>query len=88
MTSSTKRIVPASRNVVVPDFSISTDANWADSRSSSAVYTEYNVGHYSRSFTLSNEIDHKNINAVMHDGMLTLTLHKVKETQPKRIAVQ
>src|SRR5262249_55636677 len=32
--------VPASRKAVVPDFSISAAASWADSRSSSSVYTE------------------------------------------------
>ena len=41
ITSSVKRMVPASRKAVVPDLSISTDANWADRRSSAAVYTEY-----------------------------------------------
>ena len=40
ITSSVKRIVPASRKEVVPDLSISTAANWAESRSSSGVYTE------------------------------------------------
>ena len=44
MTSSRKRIVPASRNVVVPERSISTAASCADVRSSSASYAEYS-GH-------------------------------------------
>ena len=38
------RTVPASRNDVVPDFSISAAASCADSRSSSSVWTEYS-GH-------------------------------------------
>jgi HSP20 family protein len=51
------------------------------------VYTEYNVGHYAREFTLSSKIDRDNISAQLDDGVLTLTLPKVKEAMPRRIAV-
>ena len=51
------------------------------------VYTEYNVGHYSRSFTLSDKVDQAGINAQLEDGVLTLTLPKAKEAQPRRIQI-
>jgi HSP20 family molecular chaperone IbpA len=51
------------------------------------VYTEYNVGHYARSFTLSGKIDREGISAQLDDGVLTLTLPKAKESMPRRIAV-
>ena len=51
------------------------------------VYTEYNVGHYARAFTLSNKIDQEKISAQVEDGVLTLTLPKVKESQPRRIPI-
>jgi HSP20 family protein len=51
------------------------------------VYTEYNVGHYTRSFTLSNKIDQEHISALLDDGVLTLTLPKAKEAQPRKIAI-
>ena len=51
------------------------------------LYTEYNVGHFSRSFTLSNKIDQQQINAKLEDGVLTLTLKKAKEAVPRKISV-
>ena len=51
------------------------------------LYTEYTVGHFARSFTLSNKIDQQQIGAQLDDGVLTLTLKKSKEALPRRIAV-
>jgi HSP20 family molecular chaperone IbpA len=51
------------------------------------VYSEYNVGHYTRSFTLSSKIAQDQIAAQLEDGVLTLTLPKVKEAQPRRIPI-
>ena len=51
------------------------------------VYTEYNVGHYARGFTLSGKIDRDKISAQLDDGVLTLTLPKVKDAVPRRISV-
>jgi HSP20 family protein len=51
------------------------------------VYTEYNVGHYTRSFTVSNSIDTKNIDANLTDGVLTLTLPKAPEAMPRKIEI-
>jgi HSP20 family molecular chaperone IbpA len=51
------------------------------------VYTEYNVGHYTRAFTLPNKIDRDAISAQVENGVLTLTLPKIKDAQPRRITV-
>jgi len=51
------------------------------------VYTEYNVGHYARSFALSNKVDREKISANLEDGVLTLTLPKAKHAQPRKIAI-
>lgn len=51
------------------------------------LYTEYNIGHFSRHFELPNDIDQAAINASMTDGVLTLTLPKVPEKQPRTIQV-
>src|SRR5690242_8772099 len=47
------------------------------------VYAEYNVGHYARSFTLSDKIDQLQIGAQLENGVLKLTLPKTKEAQPR-----
>jgi HSP20 family protein len=51
------------------------------------LYTEYNIGHFARAFTLSNKIDQQQIAAQLNDGVLTLTLKKVKEAIPRKIAI-
>jgi HSP20 family protein len=51
------------------------------------VYTEYNIGHYARGFTLSDKIDQDAISAELSDGVLTLTLKKAKSALPRRIAI-
>ena len=52
------------------------------------VYTEYNIGHYARAFTLSDKIDQDKISAELEDGVLRLTLQKAKSAMPKRIAIR
>ena len=52
------------------------------------VYSEYNIGHYSRAFALSDKMDPSGIDAELIDGVLTLTLKKVKEAAARRIEVR
>src|SRR3954451_10671118 len=51
------------------------------------LYTEYNVGHFTRSFALSNKIDQQQISAKLEDGVLTLTLKKAQEAVPRKISI-
>ena len=52
------------------------------------VFSEYEVGDYERSFTLSNEIDREKIKATVKQGVLRLELSKAEKVKPKKIAIK
>jgi HSP20 family protein len=52
------------------------------------LYTEYNIGHYARSFRLSGKIDQSRIGAELKNGVLSLTLPKAEEAKQRTIKVK
>ena len=53
-----------------------------------ALTSEYRIGDYIRTFTLSDEIDQAKINAAFKNGVLRLELPRSPEAQPKKISVK
>jgi HSP20 family molecular chaperone IbpA len=51
------------------------------------IYREYELVNYFRQFDLSAKVDESKIAAELKQGVLTLTLSKVAEAQPRKIAV-
>ena len=51
------------------------------------LYTEYNIGNYSRSFQLSSKIQQEGIAAELKDGVMTLVLPKAEKAKPRRISL-
>ena len=51
------------------------------------LYTEYNVGHYARSFRLSSKIEQEAISADLVDGVMTLVLPKSEKAKARKMKV-
>uniref|UniRef100_A0A7C2K1L1 Hsp20/alpha crystallin family protein n=1 Tax=Schlesneria paludicola TaxID=360056 RepID=A0A7C2K1L1_9PLAN len=51
------------------------------------LHQEYQVGHFLRSFILSDEVDHERISAKLNHGVLEVLLPRVKRSEPRRIHI-
>lgn len=69
------------------ELTVNAEINMQNYSNYQPVYTEYNIGHFSRSFILNSKVDRERIEAHVADGVLTLTLPKAKEAKPRRISI-
>ena len=53
-----------------------------------SVYTEYRTGNFARQFRLGQQIDQSRITANFNNGVLELTLPKVKQAKARKIEVE
>lgn len=51
------------------------------------IHQEYAVGHFLRSFILSDEVDHERIVARLNQGVLEVVLPQLRKSEPRRIQV-
>ena len=52
------------------------------------IHQEYRVSDFLRSFILSDEVDHEQIEAKLNNGVLEVTLPRAAKTEPRRIQVR
>lgn len=52
------------------------------------IHQEYQVGHFLRSFILSDEVDHERISAKLNHGVLEVVLPKLPKAEPRKIQVR
>jgi len=75
-------------NIVDDELIITGHVTHGEDQDDYVLYREYDVGHYHRHFGLPPMIDREKIEAVMADGVLTVTMPKVAEVRPRRIPIK
>ena len=66
---------------------VTAQVDFANYEGLEPIYTEYEVGHFQRSFSLSSKIDQGAISARVENGVLHLHLPKTREAASRRISV-
>ena len=51
------------------------------------IHQEYALGHFLRSFILSEEVDHERVTAKLNQGVLEVFLPRLPKAEPRRIPV-
>lgn len=61
--------------------------NWELPPGARLIHQEYAVGHFLRSFILSDQVDHDRITARLNQGVLEVVLPQLTRSEPRRIQV-
>lgn len=79
-----------STDIMINDDELEISAKVSDEtpEGSEPAYAEYEVGDFRRTFTLPEFVDKEGIRAVVKNGVLKLTLPKIKPPEPKKIEVR
>ncbi len=83
-------VTPDDLNIDLKDniLTLSGEAAQEAGKDEQDILREYRTGTYLREFTLSEMIDQQGIEANLKDGVLTLTLPKVKAATPRKVTVK
>jgi HSP20 family protein len=74
-------------NIVDDELIVTGHVSHGEDEDDYVLYREYDVGHYHRHFGLPEMIDRGRIEALMANGVLTVTMPKVEEVKPRRIPI-
>jgi HSP20 family protein len=75
-------------NIVDDELVITGHVTHGEDQDDYVLYREYDVGHYHRHFGLPPAIDRGRIDAIMDEGVLTVSMHKSEELKPRRIPIK
>jgi HSP20 family protein len=75
-------------NIIEGELVVTGHVSHGEDEDDYVLYREYDVGHYHRHFGLPETIDSTGIEAVMTDGVLTVTMPKAEEVRPRRIPIR
>jgi HSP20 family protein len=75
-------------NIVDDELVVTGHVTHGEDQDDYVLYREYDVGHYHRHFGLPPVIDRNMIEAVMAEGVLTVTMPKVEEVKLRRIPIK
>jgi HSP20 family protein len=75
-------------NIVDDELVVTGHVTHGEDQHDYVLYREYDVGHYHRHFGLPPIIDRTKVDAMMSEGVLTITMPKVEEVKPRRIQVR
>jgi HSP20 family protein len=75
-------------NIVDDELIVTGHVTHGEDEDDYVLYREYDVGHYHRHFGLPPTIDRGKIEALMANGVLTVTMPKVEEVRPRRIPIK
>lgn len=75
-------------NIVDDELVVTGHVTHGEDEDDYVLYREYDVGHYHRHFGLLPVIDRTQIQAIMANGVLRITMPKVDEVKPRRIPIQ
>ena len=78
----------AHANIVDDELIVTGHVSHGEDQDDYVLYREYDVGHYHRHFGLPEMIDRGRIEALMANGVLTVTMPKVEEVKPRRIPIR
>jgi HSP20 family protein len=75
-------------NIVDDELVVTGHVTHGEDEDNYVLYREYDVGHYHRHFGLPETIDRNGIEAIISNGVLTVSMPKVEKARPRRIPIR